>query len=235
MKNGLKRIPAEKDLEKAYAELRGELAEGRLALYAQWARFDPRLAEIWVRTTLSRWKLVHPIVMHEALAGEPWPSAAGPLLEFVGRAVRATPEEAKLFKSWKEMVMQGFAPASWEQYFIGQRRIAGQAMIDDARFSLNEYRRWGYLSREILFNKQAFPPELRGPRRGRAGGGTHSIAPDVRESILRQLLRERSRVTTHDYLQALGNSISRRQAERDLKRARWLRAEGRTKGRSYRK
>jgi hypothetical protein len=233
MKNGLKKIPTDQDLAKAYAALRGALGAGELAAYSQWTRFDPRLAEIWVKAVLERWKSVHPIELHESLKREPWPGAAGVLLEFVARAVRAEPAEARLFKLWKEMVLQGFGRAPWEQYFIGQRRIAGKAMIEDARFSLSEYRKWGYLGREILFNKQAFPPELQGTRRGRSGGGTHSLALEVREGILKELLRERPRITTRDYIQALGNSISPRQAERDLLGARWLMPVGNTKGRSF--
>ncbi len=233
MRPGLERIPSQGDLERAYADLSGAPGPQALARYSQWSRFDPRLAEIWVATLLREWKRVHPIELREALLKQPWPAAAGPLIEFVARAVRARPADSRTFRAWKLMATDGLAPADWEQFFIGQRRIAGAAMLEDARFALGEYRRWGYLSREVLFNKQRFPAELRGTRRGREGGGTHSLAPEVRQEILRELLRDRSRISTRDYLQAVGNCISERQATRDLLRSRWVTPAGQTKGRCF--
>jgi hypothetical protein len=30
-------------------------------------------------------------------------------------------------------------------------------MFDDARLALSEYKKWGYLSREVLISKQLYP------------------------------------------------------------------------------
>jgi hypothetical protein len=233
MRPGLERIPSPHDLERAYADLSAAPDAHALARYAQWSRFDPRLAEIWVATVLRDWKRVHPLELREELQKQPWPTAAGPLLEFVARAVRARPADSRTFRAWKLIITEGLAPADWEQFFIGQRRIAGKAMLEDACFAADEYRRWGYLSREVLFNKQSFPADFRGSRRGRAGGGTHSIAPEVRQEILRQLMSQQRRISTSDYLESIGHCISERQATRDLRQSPWVETAGRTKGRSY--
>ena len=66
------------------------------------------------------------------------------------------PEDLELFKLWKKTATLGFKMANWEQYFVGKRRMGGKAMMEDAQFSLEEYRRWGFLSREISSTKKEF-------------------------------------------------------------------------------
>ncbi len=87
MRPGLERIPSQGDLERAYADLGDDPAPDALARYAQWSRFDPRLAEIWVATLLREWKRVHPIELREALLKQPWPAAAG---QAIGKEQRAS-------------------------------------------------------------------------------------------------------------------------------------------------
>jgi hypothetical protein len=237
---GLESLPGAAKLERAYRNLQirrvPKCSVTSLALYAQWARFDPRLAEIWVAYLARHWRDVSPLALREVLKRQPWPMAAGVLLEFVERAVAIDRDELRLFSHWKALVLDSFPRAHWEQFFIGERRVAGKAMLDDARFSSLEYKKWGYLGREVLFNKQCFEDgRERIPRRGRAGGGTHRIDPESRLEILRELFRKQESVTTEMYWNAIGRCVSRRQAERDLQSARWLKASGRTRARVFRR
>jgi hypothetical protein len=236
MQGMLERLPNTRDLEKAYHALgkQGTVSHEALALYSQWSRLDARLAEIWVLYVFSNWKRYNPIELHEILLRAPWPSAAAVLLEFVDRAMTEKKEDLRIFRHWKRIVVHGIQAAHFEQFFIGQRKVASDAMFEDARFSLAQYKKWGYLSREILFNKQLFPSgKATRARNGRGGSAPHSHEPVTREEVLRSLLERQTRVSIQDYLLALGNSISRRQAERDLGTSRWVRAVGNTRARVY--
>lgn len=226
MKTGLEKIPGVHDLATAYDDLLGHfkneivLPPKSFAIYSQWTRFDSRLGEICVQYLLKNWRRMNPAQLHTELSKLPWPAVIGVLAEFVERQLITTPDEA-LFKNWKILVTTGFANTDWEQFFIGKRRIGGRAMFEDARFSLEEYRKWGYLSREILINK----PKL----------GTASYSVGTRYQILIDLLSVHSRITTDLYWETIGRAVSRRQAERDLLACKLLKAVGRTKGRFFTK
>ena len=219
---GLQAIPQAKELLAAYERLQfsGDLTPEELARFSQWSRFDPRLAEIWVAAVLRHWESVNPIAMHDKLREHPWPAVVGVLLDFVKKDV--TEARRRLFDAWSQAVIADVERANWEQFFIGLRAPGGKLMVEDATYSLSEYKRWGYLGREILFNKAV--------ARTRPGG---SLAPDTRERILRELIGQRGRLTVALYWTTIGKVISRRQAERDLAACRLLRAEGRTKGRVF--
>lgn len=56
---------------------------------------------------------------------------------------------------------------------------------------------------------------------------------DDRESVLRELLRSRERITVDDYLEALGPTVSRRVAQLDLQTFPFLKKRGKTQARFY--
>jgi hypothetical protein len=149
----LEKCPGIGDLEDAYNQILFATREKNLeidlysfAMFCQWSRFDSRMGEISVQFLSQNWEKINPIVLHDAFAQQAWPSILGVLLEFCQ-------SESTLFCEWKKTATSDFPKAHWEQFFIGKRRMGGKLMFDDARFSLDEYRRWGYLSREILINK----------------------------------------------------------------------------------
>jgi len=224
---GLDKIPGIGDLEKCYdAILQARVSKDhslsldRFSLFCQWTRFDPRLAEICVQYISESWKKINPIELYQAFEKQPWPNVVGVLLEFSEKLVfLESPEESDLFQLWKQLITKRLKKSNWEQFFIGQRRIAGQMMLDDARFSLAEYQKWGYLSREILLNKKI--------------ENTHSYSLQTRQQILKALVESSPRITTDAYWNALGQSISRRQAERDLRSCSLLKSIGETKGRYF--
>lgn len=237
MKGGLEHIPTQSDLQRAYEMLLHAqprpASSAELALFSQWARFDPRFAEIWVSQLLERWKAINPIDLREALLRQPWPATAAVLLEFVEHAM-VEAEARRLFRLWKRLVTADFPRGNDEQFFIGQRRMAGKAMFDDVRFALDEYRKRGYLAREVLFNKQMLPAKAASMARKKYERvRTHTIAPATRAQILKAILERSSRICTDEYWNAVGKTISRRQAERDLEDSPLVRAVGNTKGRYY--
>ena len=232
MKCGLAQLPLTLDLSNAYDQiLRWQRDESLIdysafALFCQWSRFDSRLGEICVKFISREWRKIHPIKIREALLEQPWPSVLAVLVEFSGLLAKneESPEDFKLYLVWKNTAIFGIPKANWEQYFIGKRRIASRSMLDDARFSIEEYRKWGYLGREILINKQ---------RIGTTGSKAFSYSSQTRLQILKELVETQPRFTAENYWNAVGRNISRRQAERDLMNSPLIRSVGRTQGRFY--
>lgn len=217
---GLARIPQIQDLQLAYEHLQTDsLIEAELVLYAQWTRFDPRLAEICVLWISQDWARLNPMTLRKHLSEQPWPAAFCVLLEF---AVHQTSEEfLEGFKLWKKLVCFDWPQANFEQYFVGQRSVGGKLMFEDAQFSYSEYLEWGYLGREILQNKSI-------SHRAKIG-----MNPSVRKQILISLFENNNRVTTQMYWEALNRCISKRQAERDLIQFKTGKSRGVSRGRYY--
>ncbi len=239
MKGGLLNIPQLTDLKEAYDSLLHlepkDPGIDQIALFSQWARFDARLAEIWIHYLEPHWGLLNPLDLNTTLLKQPWPAAAGLLLEFVQTLIEAKSKENRINKSvnsqdlekfrlWKRLVTYQISPAEWEFFFIGLHKIGGKIMFEDACFSLKEYRDWGFLGRDILVQKTSsshFKVQAH-------------IEKEVRLQILQQLLRASPRITVKKYWEAIGQCISLRQAERDLSNSPILEAVGQTQARYYR-
>lgn len=222
---GLSSVPSLRDLERAYRKLQSDLESisiAEWALWSQWSRFDPRLAEQWISGLSKQWRDVSPLLLNESLRSHPWPAAAGVLLEQAWVYWDGSQEEKTLFRAWSRCVMSGVEAAPNELFFIGLRAFAGEAARRDAIESLKPYRKWGYYGRELLVNKA-----LARKKRTLA-------SPGVRRRKLEELLKSRSRITVGDYIDCLGGAVGRRQAELDLQKTPRLKPIGQTQGRFYR-
>jgi hypothetical protein len=223
---GLHAIPSETELMLAYARLQGDesvpIAPAELALWSQWSRFDPRLAEQCVESIGRAWKRIPPVELHELLVRQPWPAAFGVWVEHITVFKPVPLADRALFQTWADCVMAGIQPAEYEQFFIGLRALGGPAMRADATLALEPYLRWGYLGREILINKFVMEPQ-----------GKTLVPARARRAALDELIRARRRLTLRDYRDALGGWVSSRQAEYDLAAHPRLLARGRTKARIY--
>ena len=223
---GLVEIPSLSDSQYAYQQLqtRAEaITVAQLALWTQWARLDPRLAEQWIVHVSKFWKSYSAIEWNLSLRSQPWPCAAGPLFEQVRSLLLRDRAEKNLFSKWFQCVMRKIDPASGEQYFVGLRAFGGALMQKDAAQTLLPYQRWGYCGREILVNKstsKTFP----------------TLSPaEIRKRILTELIEKGNSIRTQDYLDALGGAMSRRQAELDLQHHPNLKSFGNTQAKTYRK
>ena len=149
---GLIEIPSLSDYQYAYHQLqtRAEaITVAQLALWTQWARLDPRLAEQWIYHVSKFWKSYSPAEWNHLMRSQPWPCAAGPLFEQVRSLLLQDRVEKSLFKKWFQCVMSKIDPASGEQYFVGLRAFGGALMQKDATQTLLPYQRWGDCGREI--------------------------------------------------------------------------------------
>lgn len=218
MRTKFLRIPTEEDLSVAYDSLLPSaeiLAVPELVRYALWSRFDPRLGEIWLTYVHTNWKAYNPIDLRVQILESAWPAVTGVLLDFAKSAhVKDT-----LFGLWASLVTEGLPKSNNELFFIGLRQLGGKAMFEDAAYSSEEYRKWGFLGRESLINKKQ----------------KLVVRPPVRLLMLDALIESnpRNRIRTADYWSLLGKCISKRQAERDLKNHPSLRSVGRTKAKYF--
>ncbi len=228
---GLVEIPTQGALQGAYEALqikKEPLAPESIVLWSQWARFDPRLAEILVTHLGRNWRTLMPVFLNELLQRVPWPSAFGVLLYQAQEFGNLTKGEKLLFKKWIDCAMANIAPAPSQQFFIGLRALGGKLMREDAELSTRPYNQWGYLGREVLFNKMAQNTAPRGDTREKT-----MIPRRARLAALDALLENRTRVTVREYREKLHNAVSVRQAELDFESNLRLKPQGQTKGRTY--
>jgi hypothetical protein len=218
---GLEAIPSHTHLLAAYNQLlqQKRIDEESLALWSQWSRIDPRLAEILVHHLSQNWKNISPVSLQIHIHKQPWPSALAALLEQCSELLQR--DQRKHFETWKNCATFGTQKAPFELFFFGTRGFAGSQAFSDANYSLKTFLKWGYFCRDRLSNKAQARPKT-------------CLTPRARRELLTELLRRKGRITVNDYIEALGGSVSRRQAELDLKNYPRIRADGKTRNRTYR-
>ena len=222
---GLLKIPDVKDLSQVYRTFQNQTtaaAPKQLALWSQWSRFDPRLAEQWTAHCAKYWRSLPSAMLNQEFRLQSWPAVAGVLLTQSRDFHLKTRTEKKSFNLWLRSVLEGIQPASPpELFFIGTRSLGGNEAKLDACRSLKTYTDFGYLGRDILKNKsEAFI-------------ATTSISCAVRLNVLRQLMRDKNRFRVADYRAVLDGQVTVRQAEKDLQESPHLQAVGNTRGRFY--
>ena len=163
-----------------------------------------------------RYDQFDPLRLRRAAEAARWPAALAVALEFA-RAARPSQELSDV----ADFICRRLPKARGEQFFLSARAFGGEQARRDAQESLAEYKRWGYLSREVPVAKEL----------GAVGAGT--MEPAERMNLLRRLAERQRSVTLRDYLTALRGRTSRRQAGRDLAEAPFLRRKGSTRGARY--
>jgi hypothetical protein len=221
---GLVSIPSVSRLSKAYKCLESSRAsEKQISLWSQWVRFDPRLGEILVSYLFRRWRRIDALELNAELLKQPWPSVFGVLLEQVKILAKTKPTakwDREIFKGWSQIILAHVVPANHELFFIGLFAFAGKRMQRESSFVTKPYLNWGYLGSETMINKF------------RAGDLTNSIGR-YRKLILKEILAKTDRITVEEYRQALGFTVSQRQAQSDLKSDDGLKPVGFTRNRYY--
>lgn len=213
----LKGIPKEGHLARAYFELaqRGAPATGKktpwpykpenveelFCLTADMSRYDPRLFSILVSFLAAQWSQLNPLKVRQYYTRMKSPQTVAVMTEFLLKQPADHEEASYLF----EYLKVGLKPVSL-QYFYHHLYLPGSDLAARAmEGSLEEYKRWGFLAREA--------PVLDMKTRRPIG----TLGATARLHILRELLQRRHQISIAEYLQALGNLISRQQALIDLK------------------
>jgi hypothetical protein len=222
----------ERELARLYYELAlaGARVEGRryawrhgsptpeelVVLAAQAARHDPRLLWVVVELLARSYARFNPLELRRGALRARWPAALAVALDFARQAAPSAELD-----DYARFVTGPIGPARGERFFLGTHAFGGALARRDAEESLAEYKRWGYLAREAPFAKEL----------GSAARGT--LERNERRNLLRRLAERRGNVSLADYVEALRGTVSRRQAQRDLRDAPFLKKRGNTRGASY--
>lgn len=225
---GLIKIPQPSELFQAYTQLQNSRAVVKMKqimTWSQWVRFDPRLGELLIQFISSHWQKLNPLEINQGLNDVMWPAVWGVLLDqaelLLKRQGIINKKEFLLYKAWAKVVMSGVQPASGgEQFFIGLLQPGGKTMVNLATKSSEDYRRWGFIGNETMINKFSAQPRT-------------VIHRKTRSRILEDLIKNTGTITVSDYMEALDNKVTRRQAQRDLCCHPMLHSSGFTRGRVY--
>lgn len=219
--NGLEKIPTAKNLVLAYNELQGKkLSLQTLLTYFQWARFDPRLAEIITAKVISDWKQINPFELNLKLRTTTWPRTLAVILDMAALGIK--PQDRLNFKIWKTCATSNLQSGPDEVFFIGVFSFAGKQMKLASERSHHIFRKWNYLGQDVFLNKvQSLKIEKT------------LIDKNRRREILKNLLTTKTLISVNDYLYALESPVSKRVAQLDLKKFPGIKTTGRTKNRRY--
>ena len=245
---GLPKLPQTDDLLRAYRDIEKRvdemasdqiLSEKQIAIYSQWSRLDPRLAELFTGY-LERWgHEVHTFRLLSELEALPWPRAILVPLRFAEMKLTfeiKTSEASSMPKPSRLATLQAliksidraFPDVSNDLYFIPLQRpnrVLTDEMID---LQTEPYLSAGFIGSAPLFAK------------GQAPEGVTLMTKDARERLLQRLIVRKSDsvpredLTVDRYISACRGLVSRRQAQRDLDAEPKLKAIGFTRNRRYR-
>lgn len=211
-------IPKAADLLEAYQKLQNPqytVTEEEVVSWAQWSRWDPRLMEQVISDLHRNWARLNPILLKKLNDRQAWPQSLAVVLEHVSVLLNS-----RIFDQWKQLILCDVQPVPYQKYFIGLEPPASPRSLRSARQPLLVFEKWGFLEQEFICSKSFSKPLLQYSKESRA-------------QILNDLLKKKKRIQVSDYLEALQNSISPRQALRDLKANSKVKAVDRSKGRRY--
>lgn len=214
-------VPTPNALLKAYNLVQSSSLTVKLIReFTEFARFDPRFAEMMTKKIAEDWESLDPYLVNRQLSASPWGSAFGVLLENAESLILKPKKKA--FRVWKKMVMMQIPPAAGEQFWVGSYPFAGPSARRVPHQSLTPYLKWGYYGEDWLINKATSKVANR-----------TMIPKSRRYEILKQLASNQSFFRLHEYLEALGHLVHRRTAEMDLQNAKFIKKVGSTKGCLY--
>lgn len=219
---GLKALPSINDLLGAYNQLQSAdelLPADQLALYSQWSRLDPRMAQIMVEHLILYWRQIRLGELQDELQKQPWPRAILVLLYFANLAI-PKPDQKRLHHII-EALEKNLPPIPPQLFFISLQGINRTIIDEETRYPTLPYRLSGFIGSQSLLGRSRWPKDKT------------VLGPKERRVILEQLLGDRDQVTVADYISACKNLVSRRQAQRDLSAL--AHATGFTRNRVYRR
>ena len=229
----LRRVPTPADLERLYWELaqRGAPTVGRrrawpyqprtlealLALAAEMLRYDPRLLGALVQLVVEREASIDPRALRAVMSEMRWPQS---LLVVFELAKEATAERELHYMA--DYVAKGHRRLDPPERLFIDAEVPGSRLARRKQGrNLRAYSRWGLLGTER--------PTVDAFRKRTVG----RLDTASRRGLAERLLAERGEVSMADYLEAVGEGISRQQGASDL-RALGLVPTGRGRGAVWR-
>lgn len=177
------------------------------------SRYDPRLMAILIDFFSSHEVDLNPITFKKCLQKDEAISIAAVIGEFVREQ-----KSSDLF----QFLISCAKPVPTQLFYKNLYRIGGHKMQEVLEKPLWYFKKWGFLAVD--------PPLLKDTRVQKR---TYLYDSLGRLEILKNLARERKTFCLRDYLQKIGNSISRQQALKDFASISWIKKKGNGKGMVY--
>ncbi len=218
---GLSSIPQVGDLLTAYNKLQSQskVDLSDVVLYSQWARLDPRLAEVLVAYLIKHWQELPMGALIEGLGAQPWPRAMNVFLRFVMLAIPRV--QSTTLKHLVRAIDSRFPIDSYQLFFIPLQNPNPVVQRQEINWRIAPYLRSGFIGSQSLLSRSQSP-------------SNRTVLKKIdRKKILMELLARQKTVNVHEYLHACRNLMSPRQAQRDLAELTGVRAKGFTRGRKY--
>ena len=223
-------VPSSSELESAYHSLINEkpLSNEIWIHYSKMCRFDPRIAEAWIKKMARDWEKIPANTLREINLKSNSPATLGVLLEQIEDYL-IKKENKKLFQLWKLNVLYQTPKCFGESFLIGVHPFASKKMLSDAEYPLRSFQEWGFSGSDIFVNKAMSQSKIK---------KTTGLKPDTRMRKLKEFLAEcrknkTTRFTIEDYLTYFNHLVSRRIAQLDLQSTKGIRAHGQTRSRFY--
>ena len=209
-----------KNLETAYLKLNtSTLTEQDWFDLSAFFRLDPRFFEAAVLKFSEDFKNLNPINLNILFQQSKQPSLIGLVVDLAGLINKTTQ-----FKTFKKMLSVQIKKSPLQVFYINLHPVKPKHLLELVLKSNSTFRKWGYAEIDLPINK-SFSIK-----------NHTSVSKNIRNDILAQLLRNKKRIRTIDYIQELqskGYTISQRVAELDLKSCLKLKSHDQTKGRYY--
>lgn len=221
--HGLHELPGKSKLIKAMNDLQkpARLDMKTIALYSQWARLEPRLAESFTLYLVEQWPHLEVGELIHQLKTQPWPRAILVPLRFV--LLRLAKPEQKLLRGIISTVQTSVNGHPWQLFFIPLQNPIRSVIYDEVELATSPYTQTHFLGKQSLLTHSLFPKNQT------------VLSSERRKAILIGLLQSRSEFSVNDYIQACEGLLTPRQAQRDLKECKDLTARGFTRNRTYRR
>jgi hypothetical protein len=220
---GLLEIPGPVDLLPVYNKIVSNPLNLNILLEVfQLVRFDPRLGQLLLTSLHQNWSTLNPFEINQATLKTTWPAVMGVLIEMLHIEIDSS--IAKDFRAWKNCALANIPKAKNEQFYIGLYAIGGTQMRHQSAAANQIYKKWGYLGID-LFTKNS-PKTI---------SKKTLLNKTDRLVILKELLQKKNVITVNEYLQALSSPVSRRIAEQDLSSTAWVKSQGKTRAKIYKR
>ena len=198
---GLNRFPRSSELVEGTNRLQTNhsIPADVFALYTQWARLDPRFAEIVVTSIARTWQTLALGDFMGALEQSPWPQAAVVLFRFAALDAKdshLTVMCDALAKLYPPRSSHGlfFIPLTWPNSVVTRNEL---------KFNTKIYARSGFIGSQALRSRGRWPIDE-----------TH-LTRSARRQIFKTPFASKPKVSVTEYRDACRNMISTRQAQRD--------------------
>lgn len=219
-----KKVPTREDLKNYLERLiwfQSDISESEFVNNLYMARFDPRVAELTVQFLEKNFKRLNAYTIKQNLQSVREPSIIGVIIDF---AKQTSSEKAEL-KLWSLSITENIKEGTFKKFFIGLDTINPKQDMKIIKKNLKAFERWGYYWSEPLISNKLLKKN---------NANSHSfMSKPLRIELLFDLLLEKKSITVNEYIEALNFMVHRRQAERDLKNAPFLKAKGFTQNRVY--